>query len=236
MRISRSAYFCAGIVIVAAIGHHWLLLSGRATQRTERIPLAVPLETLPLELGAWRGQDLPLPDDVVRTAGATTYLNRQYTAPDGGAIGLYIAYYAHVMDRVPHGPTICLPYHGWEKKSEEVVSLPTAASGYSGLQAMKLLYEKEPFQMVFFYWHAANGRQLVAKRDMYTDSAWTRFKGLFGLGGGYLVQVSVSTIVTGSTDKAFERVERFFKENFPTIAEHFPKTDDPREGTTDAPN
>ena len=234
MTVQRTAYLCAAIIALAAMVHLWVLHSGRATRRTQTTKLAIELDQFPMRLNGWRGRDMPLSENVVATAGFTTYLNREYVAADGRRVALYIAYYAHVMDRVPHGPTICLPYHGWQKKEEQVITLPTEAPGFDRLKVEKLLYERDFAQAAFFYWYAANGKQMVEQRHMYADSAWRRILGLFGPGGGYLVQVSVSAHIADSRQRAFESVEQFFRQNFDTIAKHFPQTDGSREAVDNA--
>jgi EpsI family protein len=234
MKPLHAAFLCSGILTAAAVAYHGLLLSGRAEGRGRQTPLAMPLDKVPMRLGAWRGTDIPLSDEVVRVAGVTTYLNRRYAAPRRGPCHLYVAYYAHVMDRVPHGPTVCMPYHGWQLSGEETVTLPIQGGGFDGLQVQKVVYEKDFSRLAVLYWHAANGRQLIGKRGMYADSAWTRFKSLFGFGGGYLVQVSVSASVAGSQDEAFQRVEQFFRESFPVIARHFPDAENSSEASDHA--
>jgi EpsI family protein len=217
------------MIALAAVVYLWLLQSGRADRNTHTTRLAMELDQLPMRLNGWSGRDVPLSEDMVKLAGVTTCLNRQYVAADGQRVDVYIAYYAHVMDRVPHGPTVCLPYHGWEKKEEQVITLPTEAPGFGSLKVEKLLYERDFSQVAFLYWYAANGKQMIGRRRMYAESAWRRFLGLFGPGGGYLVQVSVSAPIADSRERAFDSVERFFRQNFDTIAKHFPQTDGRRE-------
>lgn len=234
MTARRVAYACGAVLCAAALAHHAVLLSGRARKRVQTTELAMALDQFPMQLDGWRGRDVPLDEDVIETAGFTTHLNREYVAPDGGRVALYIAYYAHVMDRVPHGPTICLPYHGWHKKEGRVIHLPTEAPEYDKLKVEKLVYERDFSEAVFFYWYAANGRQMIGERRMYAESAWKRLAGLFGMGGGYLVQISVSAQVTDSKERAFERVERFFRQNFDAIARHFPQPDSDHAGGDNA--
>ena len=225
MTVRRTAYLCATVITLAAMVHLCVLHSGRANRRTRATRLTIELDQFPMRLNGWRGRDMPLSEHVVEMAGFTSYLNREYVAADGRRVALYVAYYAHVMDRVPHGPTICLPYHGWQKKAEQVITLPSEAPGFDRLKVEKLLYERDFSQAAFFYWYAANGKQMVQQRQMYADSAWRRLLHLFGPGGGYLVQVSVSAHVADSREQAFKSVEQFFRQNFDTIAKHFPQTD-----------
>ncbi len=223
MKPARHIIACVAIVVLALLIYQGVSLSGLVRGTRARTPLAIPLEQLPLTLGQWKGRDIPLPEKVVELAGASSYINRDYFSPDGARVNLYIAYYDHVMERVPHGPTICMPYHGWEKHQDQIVTLPERIPGYEKLVAKKLLYERDLSQMALFYWYSANGRQLVGEREMHAGSAWQKFKMLFGLGGGYLIQVSVASPVIDSQQAAFDRAENFFRQNIPVIARHFPK-------------
>ncbi len=236
MKPPKQAVVCLVVVVVAAVLYHGLSASGISDGAHTHTPLAIPLEKLPLTLGQWKGRDVPLPENVVKIAGATSYLNRDYFTPDGRRVNLYIAYYDHVMERVPHGPTICMPYHGWEKRQEEIVTLAERVPGHDKLLVKKLLYERNLSQMALFYWYSANGRQLVGERAMHAGSAWQKFKMLFGLGGGYLIQVSVAAPVIDSQEEAFKRAEAFFRQNIGAIARHFPRQDQTsQEETPDEP-
>jgi len=223
----RSVYLCAGVLALAAVGYHWVVLSGRAAAAAKPTNLAIPLDQLPAQLNDWAGNDAALPENVVRVSAADAYLRRDYVDGEGNRVSLYIAYYGSVKDRVPHGPTVCYPYQGWQTQHDEMITLPSDTPEYPELEARKLLYEKNLSQVAVLYWYAANGKQQAAVEWQKFDSA---LRELIGQGGAYVFQIMVTAPVTVSRQRAFARLEGFLSQNFSAIAQHFPRDDqDPEE-------
>jgi EpsI family protein len=233
MSARTSATLCAGIVTLAALGHHWVVLSGRLGELDRPTDLALDLDRLPMELNGWSGRDVPVRDGVARQVGATAFLSREYEDLGGRSVVLTIVYHDRAKDGVAHDPIHCMPFHGWKRKENEVVRLPGPASRFQSLEAAKLLYGKGSSELVLLYWSCANGKQVPGRLHRRGDPAWVRFKRLFGSSPGYLLQVSVAARVDGSRAEAFETVERFLTQSFGAIAMHLPpsggeRVEDPR--------
>jgi exosortase/archaeosortase family protein len=125
---SRPAW---GRRIAPALG---LLLVGVAAQAAlERLvdiprpPLRRPLVSLPLRLGDWVGQDLPVDPEIVERAQADEYLSRSYVdAKNPGRQVTLWANYSRFGLNLRHSPEVCLPSGGWEKVEAQtrVVEVP----------------------------------------------------------------------------------------------------------------
>jgi EpsI family protein len=72
------------------------------------------LERLPMELGGWRGRDVPLDAQIIKATGTDQILSRNYFRSDGGAsVSLLISYGIRLRDLLPHRPEVCYTTHGW---------------------------------------------------------------------------------------------------------------------------
>ena len=70
---------------------------------------------VPKEIGAWSGQDLPVDDIVKQTAGAVSYVSRQYVHnTTGKSVKLWLIV-GHSRDIVRHTPNICYPASGFRQ-------------------------------------------------------------------------------------------------------------------------
>lgn len=106
-----------------------LLASGAAQRAIEAqidaavnrsIPTLQPLSTIPLRLGSWSGQDVPLDEQVRRIAGEDDFVNRAYVHESSRrAVGVYVGYLGRPRSRLGHRVAVCRTAHGWKMVSEE---------------------------------------------------------------------------------------------------------------------
>lgn len=72
------------------------------------VQLQMPLESFPLEVDGWVGQDVPIPDQILAVAGNDDYLHRVYSRSGRQApVNLYIAFTARPGKMLGHSPEIC---------------------------------------------------------------------------------------------------------------------------------
>jgi EpsI family protein len=94
----------------------------------ERPRLEAQLATIPTELGAWVGHDVPVDARIVKEAQTDDYLNREYEdrLHPGRRLTLWINYSERGLN-LRHSPEICLPSGGWTKVESQcrVMSIPT---------------------------------------------------------------------------------------------------------------
>lgn len=132
----------------------------RATA-TARPPLVRPLASLPLRLGDWVGEDVPIDPRIRRESQATECLNRSYTLAGrpGCRVDLWMNYSDHGLN-MRHSPEVCLPAGGWTKVESmgRVIELPRPGEG--ALPVSLLGYESgELVQRIgFWYYIFGEGR------------------------------------------------------------------------------
>jgi len=85
------------------------------------------LARLPLELGAWRGQDQPLDERMIKATDTDQILTRRYIRRDGSAAAsLLVSYGIRLRDLLPHRPEVCYTTHGWTLRRTESAVLQAA--------------------------------------------------------------------------------------------------------------
>ncbi|HOB75121.1 MAG TPA: EpsI family protein [Phycisphaerae bacterium] len=114
------------ILLAGGVGQRWLE-HRLAEADAAPVKLDRPLATLPLEIGSWRGVDLPMNQRLVDFAGCDDYINRRYRAEGSSeSVELYVAYAARPARMLSHRPQVCYPAHGWTPRDvrRERIELP----------------------------------------------------------------------------------------------------------------
>jgi EpsI family protein len=141
----------AAIVAVALIA---MLGLARRAPSTSGDP--VVLDTVPMRLASWVGQEAPplAPDDADILA-ADGYLHRYYTDPRG-TIEMEVAYY--VRPRVGanmHSPLNCLPGNGWRIVESRTSRLATPIGQWP---TRELLVQRDESRYALTYWFQSRSR------------------------------------------------------------------------------
>lgn len=87
-------------------------------------PLQAPLDSLPMELGDWRGVDRPIENEIMLYA--DQHLQRTYVhQPSGQVVSLWIAYSKEGVDR-GHHPEVCMMVSGQpeDRSAREPIEVP----------------------------------------------------------------------------------------------------------------
>jgi len=120
------AALSVGMVLLAGAGVGHRLAAERYARPGTSDPLAPgTLAKLPLKLGGWTGQDVPLDEDTVSRTDTDQHVNRLYQR--GGsmeAVSLFVAYGVRLRDLMPHRPEVCYPGAGWTLKDSQRAELP----------------------------------------------------------------------------------------------------------------
>jgi len=83
------------------------------------------LETFPLEIGDWSGQDVPVDEAIMRKTGTDIYINRRYSRKGGlESVDLYLASGVRARTVVGHRPEICYIAAGWNLKHQRSLTVP----------------------------------------------------------------------------------------------------------------
>jgi len=134
------------LILGGAGGYARYLESGRAVP--ERLP---DWSRVPVAVGGWRSQEIPLGDETERVLGADSYLYREYTDPAGASVSLFVAYFAdqRVGSQI-HSPRNCLPGGGWRIQSLERVALPLGAVTRPA-QAMRIVKSAQHAEVLYWF-------------------------------------------------------------------------------------
>jgi EpsI family protein len=232
-------------VIVAATAASFLMLVFGIGYRVLAARLAAPVNTtalsaeelqrLPLQIGDWAGQEVPLDEAIVRATDTDAYINRRYSRNNGfESVWLYIAYGVKPRDLMPHRPEVCYTGSGWTLMDRSSMELPLS-------DGMKL-----PCGTFQFSRGALNTEKVVLL-DYYIvdgeycgDVSLLRSKAWRGAGAiRYVAQVQVVASVTTNltTDSAARLISAFAAESSPLIRSLFESAEDSKplyEGRSDA--
>jgi len=84
---------------------------------------------VPLDIGDWKGEDLPVDEIVRNTAGAVDYVSRRYTNVLTGKEVVLWLIVGHSRDIVRHTPNICYPSSGFRQLGSNLRHLINIESG-----------------------------------------------------------------------------------------------------------
>jgi EpsI family protein len=88
------------------------------------------LARLPLQIGDWTGEDVPLDEEIVRATDTDAHLNRRYSRQGGlEAVSFYVASGVKARDLMPHRPEVCYTGSGWTLMERRSAKLPLDDSG-----------------------------------------------------------------------------------------------------------
>lgn len=196
--VSRRAISIAAATLLVASGAGYRLMAGRIDARMSSVlPLNKPLASIPLQLGPWRGEDVPLDERILRQDGIDDeYLNRVYVnTSNGQVVTVYVGYIGRSHRWLVHRPDICFPAHGRQQISEEKV--PVAVAG--GRRIPCILYEFDSTDSL-----QANALVLSSfiVNGRYTSDEHVRNASLLTKQATYLARIQLGTTLTRDTTKS----------------------------------
>lgn len=146
--------------------------------RAEEIPLRTPFSLFPMQLGSWRGVQLPpFSDQVLAVLGLDDYITRDYVRDDRTAANLYVGYWkSQRQGDTMHSPQNCLPGAGWVPASQSLLTFPDPRSP-SGppLTVNRFVIRKGLERQLVLYWYQGRGRivgsEYMSKIYLVLDAA-----------------------------------------------------------------
>ncbi len=125
-RSLRLAVIAAGSCLLLSGVPHRVLHANLQQLSSAKVILDPPLSALPMVVGSWRGERVPLSAAVLRVAKNDDYISRRYVNRDTGEIvNLYVAYTARPRTMLGHRPRICFPSAGWLHESTKETRFET---------------------------------------------------------------------------------------------------------------
>jgi hypothetical protein len=130
----------------------------------ERPPLKADLDTLPMVIGDWVGQDTPIDADIVERAQTDDYLNRTYenSRRSGEKLSLWINY-SNTGLNLRHTPEVCLPSSGWERVEALQQQLEVTPENKLPTPVSILAYSKENSVQKLGFWYYIFGETSLHK-------------------------------------------------------------------------
>jgi EpsI family protein len=211
-----NARFMIVAVLLAGTG---LLISTRVQMRIA--PKQVSVESLPLQLGDWKGIDVAMPPQTLRALHGATILDRAYsnksTAPE---VYLYLAYYPnqHAGDR-RHLPEDCLAGSGWSALQSGTTTI--SLQGQESFSANRSLIAKAGERQLVLYWFWARGRGVA--NEQWAD-AYLVFDSLrFHRSDDALIRMNTMVSPREEISAADRRLLSFAAQAVPAMGNYFPR-------------
>ncbi len=209
----RAPYVVALLTIVAATA----LL--RALAQGEPVGTAHPLHQLPLALGPWQGETDYFEPEVLAGLRVDDYILRRYQAEQGGALWLYVGYWAaqRLGQTRVHSPSVCLPGSGWVITSAAVV--PIRLPGGGTIAVNSDVIQKGTDRQLVLYWYQIHGRVVAKELRAVATLAWTSL--LEHRSDEALVRVNAP--ISGSVQRTLRQEAAFVQAMFPSLARLLPR-------------
>jgi len=190
--------------------------------RSEVFPPRPPLQSFPMQLGAWTGTDLPLEKDVLDVLGPGEFLLRDYSLADKSTplTNLYIAYFPsqRTGDTI-HSPKNCLPGAGWAPVESSRVTL--ALPGHNPFPANRYVIARAGARQLVLYWYWAHDRAVASEY-------WAKFYLVkdaihMNRSDGALVRIMADMLADERPDVAEQRLLRFTYKVLPLLDDYIPR-------------
>ncbi len=170
------------------------------------VMLPVPLDAVPMQIGHWVGEDVPIPANIQRVAGNDAFLSRLYTNKVSNQwANVYVAYTAHPRTMLGHRPQVCYVAAGWVHDRTDQT---TVTSG-KGREIPCLLhyfhrYAPDREETVVLSFYVVNG-QLTRDESVFSGVGW-RTPNISGDPAHYVAQVQISSVLENSVRAATEYI------------------------------
>ncbi len=112
-------------VVMVAYGLGYRVLAARLNAPLDATPVSQEaLDELPMEIGDWTGQEVPVDAEIVRATDTDAHVSRRYTKKGGfESVSLWIAAGVRARDLMPHRPEVCYTGAGWTLVNRRLTEL-----------------------------------------------------------------------------------------------------------------
>jgi len=220
---SKPSFALVGLIaLILATGISMTSLA----DREEILPVVPSLNTFPLKIAEWRGDEQAMEQVYLDELQLDDYLMANYRRPsDAASVEIYIAYYSSQRKGASvHSPKACLPGGGWQIMDSAVTSIKDVGPAGENLNVNRTLIELGDSRQLVYYWFQQRDRNVtneyLVKWYIFWD-ALTRNRT-----DGSLVRLV--TVVPEATDvsEADERMQTFLRDIDPTLAYFLPRNID----------
>ena len=205
------------LILWAAFG---MRLAYESVYQVDRasLPPVRPLAELPLDvLGeGWVGEDVPLPDRIVKIAAVSDYVYRRYSRGDATLI-FYVGYVTDWASGGIHSPEVCFPRQGYMLENQETVPVPVPGlAGGSRFEETLWSNEHSALKHSLYSLHSFFYHGQFAPEE-YNLRMADRFPGL-----RYFAIIILAGNVGNSLDDTRQTYTDILHEAVPRVLKHFP--------------
>jgi EpsI family protein len=188
--------------------------------RPELLPSYVRLGAFPMQVGDWRGQDVPIPPDVLEGLGKGDFMERNYSRSETEPpVGLFLAFFpTQRTGATVHSPQHCLPGAGWAAVEHDFLPLmrPTGETSLVN----RYVVARESNRQFVLYWYQSHGRLVASeywgKYYLVSDAI------CLNRSDGGLVRVATPMNLDESVSQAQERAVAFAEQILPKLNAYIP--------------
>lgn len=198
----RAAPVLLACVVLVASGLGYRVVAAHLDRLGKAIRLPVPLANIPMEVGPWRGEDVPMSQAVLKVAGNDDYVNRRYMNEAAGAgVNLYVAYSGDPRTMLGHRPQVCYPAAGWQHEYTTRIEITSSR----GTVVPCLLHRfhmagEAAGSVVVLNFYVLNGK-VTDDEGTFSGAAW-RLPNISGDIARYVTQVQISSVLEKSVRDA----------------------------------
>lgn len=175
---------------------------------------ASQLAALPLELGAWQGEAVPIESAVENMLRADFNLQRAYRRAEDDVVWLYVGYYGTERGGRPeHTPDVCYPAGGWE-----IVGKGIWSDGATRVNEY-VVHREGSVRLVHFWYQSSRSSGLLGTWTVSVDQLSSRLS--TGRADGALVRLS-TPLVGDEVDAARRRLAEFAEALASELAARWP--------------
>lgn len=129
----------------------------------ESNPPSSPLASFPLQVGEWRGSDVPIPQWALEVLGNGQFVERSFRrAPSEFPVDFFLAYFpTQRTGSTMHSPQNCLPGSGWVPLDSSRMDLAIPGEGMHRVN--RYILTKGMNRMLVLYWYQEHGRAVASE-------------------------------------------------------------------------
>lgn len=198
-------------------------ITGNLQNREELIPQRPALNTFPLRVSDWRGQEQAMETVYLDKLKLDDYLMANYVrSSEQVGVDLYVAYYESQRKGASvHSPKACLPGGGWEIVDFDQHTVGNVGPVGEDLKVNRVVVELGDLRQLVYYWFQQRDRDLtneyMVKWYIFWD-ALTRNRT-----DGALIRLVTMVPESEDLSQADARLQSFLRDIDPTLSYFVPR-------------
>lgn len=152
------------------------------------------LEPIPLQIGDWKGENVPMDPEMMVRTGTDAFIHRCYRRADSAeSVILYVACGCNVAAVISHRPEICYVNSGWTLVNRRLITLPSGDDGELSCTVFKFSRSRLHKERILTLNYFVVGGQHCRDYSSARAKAGYRFAEV-----NYATQVQISTSISAA--------------------------------------